>query len=148
VIAKELKNLGINVKALMMFDCVDRHAAYDAETIPNNVENVMHVIRDPAARSRMTFGNDGMTYISPTNYLPIRKFKCTHGGMGGCPWKVPDGGDPNDLVDEGSGEALFSPVRNGPVWEYTTNVSYAEDKAVSKIVRQHVDSFLRQYGFI
>ncbi|MEK7724960.1 MAG: hypothetical protein AAB336_11455 [Acidobacteriota bacterium] len=148
VIAKELKNLGINVKALMMFDCVDRHAAFDAEVIPNNVENVMHVIRDPAARSRMTFGNDGMSYTPPTIYQPIRKFMCTHGGMGGCPWQVPSGGNPTDFVDEGTGEALFSPVRNGPVWEYTTNVTYAQDAFVSTRVWSHCQSFLTQHGFI
>lgn len=148
VIAKELQKQNIKVTALMMFDCVDRHAAFDAEVIPANVENVCHVIRHPAARSRMTFGNDGMRYIPPTNYRPIKRYMCTHGGMGGCPWDVPEGGRESDLVDEGSGEAWFSPVRNGPVWEYTTNVTYAQDKSVSKDVWNDVYGFLTQYGFM
>ena len=148
VIAKELKKMGINVKALMMFDCVDRHLAYDAEVIPNNVENVLHVIRDPAARSRMTFGNDGLKYNHPTKYEPLRKFLCTHGGMGGTPWKVPDGGNIYDYVDEGTGEALLSPVRNGPVWEYHTNVTYAQDSVVSERVWDYAQPFLRAQGFL
>jgi hypothetical protein len=148
VIASELQKQNIKVKALMMFDCVDRHAAFDAETIPANVENVCHVIRHPAARSRATFGNDGMKYIPPTNYLPIKRYMCTHGGMGGCPWEVPPGGNENDFVDEGAGEAWFSPVRNGPVWEYHTNVTYAQDKNVSKTVWNDVYGYLTQYGFM
>ena len=149
VIATELQRQNINVKALMMFDCVDRHVAYDGEVVPNNVENVCHVIRNPAARSRMTFGNDGMRYRAPTNYVvPVRMFMCTHGGMGGCPWQVPSGGNVTDLVDEGTGEALFSPVRTGPVWEYTTNVTYEQDAAVSRDVWEHVQGFLTQHSFI
>ena len=148
VIAARLQQQNIKVKALMMFDCVDRHAAFDAEVVPANVENVCHVIRHPAARSRMTFGNDAMRYIPPTNYLPIKRYMCTHGGMGGCPWEVPPGGSESDFVDEGAGEAWFSPVRTGPVWEYHTNVTYAQDKAVSKEVWNDVYGFLTQYGFM
>jgi hypothetical protein len=149
VIAAELQRQNINVRALMMFDCVDRHVAYDAEVIPNNVENVMHVIRNPAARSRATFGNDGMRYRAPTNYIqPVRMFMCTHGGMGGCPWQVPEGGNPTDLVDEGFGEAYFSPERRGPVWEYSTNVTYEQDAAVSRDVWEHCQGFLTQHRFI
>lgn len=149
VIANELKNQGINVKALMMFDCVDRHVAYDCDTISNNVENVCHVVRDPLARSRMTFGNSGLNSTPPTNYVkPIKKFMCTHGGMGGCPWQVPTGGNPTDFVDEGAAEAWLSPDRFGPVWEYHTNVSYAQDAFVSKQVWAYVQGFLTQFGFI
>jgi hypothetical protein len=147
-IAKELKDRSINVRALMMFDCVDRHVAFDGDVIPNNVENVCHVTRNPAARSRMTFGNDGMSSIPPTNYLPIRQFICTHGGMGGTPWQVPPGGSPTDWVDEGSAEAWLSPDRHEPVWTYHTNVTYAQDAAVSRQVWEHVQGFLSQHGFI
>lgn len=149
VIASELQKQAINVRALMMFDCVDRHVAYDCDTITNNVENVCHVIRDPLARSRMTFGNSGLLSNPPTNYIkPIKKFMCTHGGMGGTPWTVPAGGSPTDFVDEGAGEAWFSPDRHEPVWEYHTNVTYAQDAFVSKQVWAHVKGFLSQHGFI
>ncbi len=148
VIARELALLKINVTALMMFDCVDRHVAYDGSVISNNVQNVRHVIRDPLARSRMTFGNSGLSYNSPTNYLPINKYMCTHGGMGGTPWQVPAGGSSTDYVDEGSAEAWLSPVRNGPVWDYHTNVTYAQDAFVSRTVWSDVEGFLGKYSFI
>lgn len=148
VIAKELQTQGVKVKALMMFDCVDRHVAYDGEAVPNNVENVCHVTRNPAARSRMTFGNDGLLSTPPTNYLPIVQFMCTHGGMGGTPWQVPAGGNQTDFVDEGAAEAWLSPDRHEPVWTYHTNVSYAQDAAVSRQVWDHVQSFLTQHSFI
>ncbi len=148
VIAKKLNDLNIKVKALMMFDCVDRHIAHDAAVIPDNVEFVCHVIRNPAARSRATFGNDGMQYNPrTTNYPQATMFMCTHGGMGGCPWPVPEGGDVNDFIDEGFAEDYFSPVRTGPVWNYHTNVTYAQDAAVSKQVWGHVQPFLNTHGF-
>jgi Thioesterase domain len=149
VIAQRLKDLNIQVKALMMFDCVDRHVAYDADVIPDNVEFVCHVIRNPAARSRATFGNDGMNYNPRTTNFPrATMFMCTHGGMGGVPWTVPAGGNPNDFIDEGTMEALASPVRNEPVWTYRTNVTYAQDAAESQRVWRHVQPFLNTHGFL
>lgn len=148
VIAQRLKDLNIKVRALMMFDCVDRHVAYDASVIPDNVEFVCHVIRNPAARSRATFGNDGMKYNPrTTNYPQATMYMCTHGGMGGCPWVIPKGGDANDLIDEGTAEALASPVRNEPFWTYKTNVTYAQDKAISRDVWTDVQPFLTTHGF-
>ena len=148
VIAKKLKELNIKVRALMMFDCVDRHIAHDADVIPDNVEYVCHVIRNPKARSRATFGNDGMRFNPrTTNFPQATMFMCTHGGMGGVPWKVPPGGNPNDFIDEGTLEALASPVRSEPVWTSTTQVTYAEDAAVSEMVWQHVQPFLLKHGF-
>ena len=148
MIAKRLKDLNIKVKALMMFDCVDRYMFGDAEVVPSNVENVCHVIRDPAARSRATFGNDGMKYIPPTIYEGPTMFMCTHGGMGGTPWDAKkDGKDPGDFIDEGFAEDFFSPARFGPVWLYHTNVTYAQDEAVSKRVWSFVQPFLQKHGY-
>lgn len=147
VIAKRLKTLGIAVRALMMFDCVDRHLAFDADTIPNNVQFVNHVIRNPAARSRMTFDNDGMKYTAPTVYPPAKKYMCTHGGMGGMPWKAPPGTPTTTLIDEGTLEALLSPTRHEPVWTYKTNVSYAQDDAVSRQIWRDVQPFLAKHRF-
>lgn len=146
-VAKELKKSNIPVRALMLFDCVDRHGFTDAETIPNNVGFVCHVIRNPAARSRMTFGNDGMRYVPPTVYPQATMFMCTHGGMGGTPWTVPAGKTPNDFIDEGTLEALMSPTRMEPVWTYRTNVTYAQDERVSREIWQFVQPFLRTHGF-
>lgn len=44
VIAQRLQRQNINVRAALLFDCVDRHLAYDASVIPNNVGFVHHVI--------------------------------------------------------------------------------------------------------
>ena len=150
VVAERLKRLNINVRALMMFDCVDRAGDIDAETIPANVANVCHVIRNPAARSRLSFGNDGMQHTPATNYPSATMFMCTHGGMGGTPWVAPPGTSPNTYINEGSLEAtaaLFSTYRTGAVWNYRTNVTYAQDKAVSNAVWNHVQPFLRTHGF-
>ena len=146
MIAKRLKDLNIPVKALMMFDCVDRYMFGDAEVVPSNVSFVCHVIRNPAARSRATFGNDGMKYIPPTVYEGPTMFMCTHGGMGGTPWSV-EGHNPGDFIDEGFAEDFFSPVRFGPVWLYHTNVTYAQDAAVSQQVWNFVQPFLLKHGF-
>ncbi len=149
VVAKKLKALNINVQALMMFDCVDRDMANDAEIVPDNVKFVRHVIRNPAAQSRATFGNDGMKYNpSTTNYPPAVMYMCTHGGMGGVPWNAEkDGKKPSDLIDEGAAEAWGSPVRRGPVWSYTTRVTYSNDKLVSDQVWAQCQNFLNTHGF-
>ncbi len=146
-VAQRLQSLKINVKALMLFDCVDRSADMDSGIIPNNVENVCHVIRNPATRSRATFSNSGMRFNAPTKYPPAVMFMCTHGGMGGTPWAVPKGGNMNEFIAEGSAEAWLSPVRNEPVWTYHTNVTYAQDVAVSATVWSHVQPFLIRNGF-
>lgn len=147
VIAKRLKDLEIPVKALMMFDCVDRHLAFDAEVVPNNVEFVNHVIRNPSGRSRATFGNDGMRYNPPTNYPVATMYMCTHGGMGGTPWAVPDDQTDSDFIDEGTLEALASPVRREPVWTYRTNITYAQDASVSQLIWSNVQPFLATHRF-
>lgn len=148
VIAKELKTQNINVKALMMFDCVDRHVAYDAEVIPNNVATVKHVIRDPASHSRRSFGNDGMKYNPPTNYLPYHKFMCTHGGMGGTPWLIPAGSSltPSDYIVEGQGENFIASPRLD-FWNDRTNITYAQDASVSEQVWANCQDFLRDQGY-
>ena len=147
VMAKELKKKGIQVRALLLFDCVDRQINMDASVIPNNVGFVQHVIRNPAARSRMTFGNDGLSYYPPTVFPVATMFMCTHGGMGGTPWDIPAGKNSHDFVDEGTAEALASPVRFGPFWNYHTNVTYEQDKTVSARVWQFVQPFILTHGY-
>ena len=148
MVAKDLKRMNIPVRALMMFDCVDRYIFGDAHVVPNNVGYVNHVIRNPATRSRATFGNDGLRYSPPTNYPTATMFMCTHGGMGGTPWDAKkDKKQPHDYIDEGGMEAFLSPVRHGPVWNYRTNVTYAMDAENSQRVWRHVQGFLRTHGF-
>lgn len=132
-IAAKLKKAKIPVKALLMFDCVDRHLVIDAEVIPNSVGFVMHVIRNPASASRESFSNDGMRYSPPTVYPNAYTFLCTHGGMGGTPWDV-TGHSQNDLIDEGFPDGM-------------TTITYAQDAKVSADVWSFVQPFIRQHGF-
>ena len=135
-LAKDLKRDGVSVRAMMLFDCVDRHIAIDADVIPDNVENVYHVVRNSATASRESFGNDGLRYYPTyTNYPPAVAFMCTHGGMGGTPWKMPQGGSPNDYIDEGIPDGI-------------TNVTYAQDASISADVWRHVQPFLLRHQFI
>ena len=70
-IAKKLQRKNLNVNAMLLFDCVDRHLFIDAEVIPNNVENVFHVVRSDASGSRESFGHDGLRF-RPTLRLAAR----------------------------------------------------------------------------
>lgn len=128
-----LKKANIPVKALLLFDCVDRHLFIDAEVIPNNVGYVMHVIRDPKSGSRESFSNDGMSYSPPTIYPNAYSFMCTHGGMGGTPWDM-TGHSANEIIDEGGIDGK-------------TNITYGNDKAVSEQVWSFVQSFIQTHGF-
>jgi hypothetical protein len=152
VIAKYLQNENIPVLALLMFDCVDRHLGYDAEYIPNNVENVFHVRRSPAAHSRLSFGNDGTKYSSPTKYEEKFYFG-THGAMGGTAWQPADGQSWGDYVDEGTGEAAANtPYFNAiqytiDVKNYKTNVTFNQDKAASSQIAKDIQPFSIKFGF-
>jgi hypothetical protein len=133
-LAKKLQNAGINVQAMLLFDCVDRHLFIDAEVIPNNVGFVHHVIRDPRSGSRESFSNDGLRYTPPTVYPAAYTFMCTHGGMGGCPWDA-TGHSPTELINEGGVDG-------------TTNITYADDALVSAEVWAFCQPFMRTHGFI
>jgi hypothetical protein len=139
VIAKRLKDQNIPVQAMLLFDCVDRHLAFDGDTIPDNVGHVLHVIRHPDSSSRESFGNDGMKYFpKKTKYEPIARFMCTHGGMGGCPWEIPAGASSGDFINEGMGAGGY---------DGATTITYAQDARVSAEVWTHCLPFMRQYRF-
>ncbi len=133
-LAKRLKDRNIDVEALLLFDCVDRHIGIDAEVIPNNVGYVMHVVRDPRAKSRESFGNDGLRYSAPTVFPNAYSFVCTHGGMGGTPWQPAVGTPMTDLIDEGFPDGK-------------TTITYAEDARVSARIWSFVQPFMRDHGF-
>ncbi len=134
-IAKKLKGASIDVRALLLFDCVDRHLFIDAEIIPNNVGYVMHVVRDPRSKSRGSFGNDGLQYTTPTIYPAPRPFLCTHGGMGGTPWQPEPKQPVTDLIKESFPDGQ-------------TTISFAEDARVSQLVWNFVQPFCSTHGFI
>ena len=134
VIAKYLKDDDIPVAALLMFDCVDRHVRYDFETIPDNVAKVLHLRRDAKAGSRESFGNDGTLHSSATDYKETF-YVCTHGGVGGTPWKLADGQDQRDFIDEGAPDGI-------------TNIRFYEDKIVSDRIWADVRPFITNNGFM
>lgn len=139
VIAQRLQRQNINVRAALLFDCVDRHGDYDAEVVPNNIQHVLHLIRNSAANSRHSFGNDAMSYRPPTKYEGPFMFMCTHGGMGGTPWARPADKQPGDLIDEGAIEQPYNA---------TTAISYDQDARVSGEVWTFCQGFIRTHGFM
>lgn len=145
VIADRLKQQNIPVAAMLLFDCVDRHLAFDGRRIPNNVEYVHHVRRDPASRSRQSFGNDGTAHTPPTIYTE-RFYMCTHGGMGGTPWKPKLGQSTSELIDEGYAEDALNAGLLGAFF-YKTNVTFAQDKSESQKIWVDVQPFIRTHGF-
>ncbi|HEY6400405.1 MAG TPA: hypothetical protein VI479_03285 [Blastocatellia bacterium] len=132
-IAKILERQNIDVKAMLLFDCVDRHAGIDAMVIPKNVGYVLHVLRAPESGSRGSFGNTARQYNSPTRYEEAI-FHCTHGGMGGVPWAAPAGQSQNDFI-----------VESWP--DGKTNVTYAQDTRGSERVWTYVKPFIGRHGF-
>lgn len=139
VVAQRLQRENVKVRAAMLFDCVDRHGDYDAEVVPNNVENILHVIRNPKANSRHSFGNDAMKYRMPTKYEGPFMYLCTHGGMGGTPWQKPYDKKLDDLIDEGASEEFYNE---------TTAITYRQDADVSKTIWNDCQIFLRNHGFV
>ena len=133
--AKVLQRKNIDVRAMLLFDCVDRHLLIDAEVIPNNVEYVFHVVRSPNSGSRETFSNDGLRYRPPTNYPAAYAFMCTHGGMGGKPWVIPAGVVSDEVVDEGGMDGK-------------TKITYAQDAKVSAEVWDFVQPFIQKHGYL
>ena len=73
------------VDYLVLFDAVDR-SFVDAQTIPENVLEVLHAKRDPKAQSREGFSNCGLSYHPSHTHYTLREFNATHGGLGGTPW--------------------------------------------------------------
>ncbi len=134
-IAKKLQRKNLNVSAMLLFDCVDRHLFIDAEVIPNNVENVFHVVRSDASGSRESFGHEGLRFRPPTHYPAAYAFMCTHGGMGGTPWIPAPGVSVDDIIDEGGVDGK-------------TNITYAQDARVSGEIWSFVQPFIQKYGYV
>jgi hypothetical protein len=87
-IAYQLKQDAIRVHAMLLFDAVDRSELPNShvDVVPSNVAKCYHARRDPKAGSREMFGNCATTAEVPGN-LATKFFMCTHGAMGGTPWK-------------------------------------------------------------
>lgn len=133
VIAKELKKAGIDVQAMILFDAVDRHVAYDGAVIPKNVANVLHLRRSSRSSSRESFGNDGTSYYSSSTKYEQAFFLCTHGAMGGTHWKD-DSKSGGTLIDEGGYDGM-------------TTITYDQDERMSGVVWTYARMFMGKHGF-
>jgi hypothetical protein len=152
-VARRLQREHIPVRALMLFDCVDRDLHIDTMRIPTNVGVVRHVMRSPASGSRESFKNSGLISSAPTKYLPREIFFCTHGGMGGCWWPPPKA---TTKLRVGRHGVTQQAVRAGTLTDFvvesfpdfSTNVTYGQDRAGSFQVWDAVQPFLIEEGFV
>ncbi len=134
VVADKLRILNIPVTAMLLFDSVDRHVAFDMPVVPNNVGEVLHLRRNPLSGSRGSFGNCGTQAVSPTRYGE-QFFVCTHGGMGGTFWQRGEH-QPDEKIFEGFPDNKM------------TNITYREDERVSGLVWKSAQGFISRYNFI
>lgn len=88
-----LRQLGIEVRYLGLFDAVDRDMSmdlpYSVSVVPANVQVCRHAIRDPKIGSRPWFGNTG-TQMDSRRDWQLAKFPGTHAAMGGFPLDTPE----------------------------------------------------------
>lgn len=128
-IAKWLKQDGIPVECLILFDPVDRSRVigegpygWRDSPIVDTVSNVIYAQRQTITKSRESFGNCGKKYQDRSKTkLVFNSFFCTHGGMGGTPWSEPKVG----FIDEGFPD-------------FGTQVTVAQDKLGSEKVQRWV----------
>jgi hypothetical protein len=101
---RQLQERNIGVDCLLMFDAVDRTGEVDGDLIPPNVRVCFHAIRDPMTLSRSWFGNCGRQRESLATGYNEKMFFCTHGALGGTPWK--EGHGVGGLIRESHGWLL------------------------------------------
>ncbi|MCC6536378.1 MAG: LysM peptidoglycan-binding domain-containing protein [Bryobacterales bacterium] len=84
-----LKDAGIDVDYLFLFDAVNMQVLLHTHRIPANVKCVFHAVREPYTRSRPFWGNCGRFCAdkSKTTYME-QFFFATHSGVGGVPWQI------------------------------------------------------------
>lgn len=132
-VAQRLAADGVRVKAMVLFDAVDRSFTIDTTEIPTNVDHVVYAQRDPHSGSRGSFSNCGTVWHSPTK-VDLKRFMGTHGAMGGVPWPVPQGGKNTDMVRESFPDGI-------------TKISFAQDKIAATQIWAWVKPRLDKFGF-
>ncbi len=159
VVARNLWRFDIRVEAVMLFDAVDRHALFDAYEVPPNVDHVLHVMRSAAGKTRESFSNAGTRqhWRGTGSDYDEAFYRCTHGGMGGTPFKLEEGQRPTDRIDEGTSPYLATTryqTRAG--WrtghrlasDGMTDVTFEQDRQIAGRVWHDVWPFLRAHDFI
>ena len=104
--ARLLRDKGVRVDALFLFDAVDRSIMLEASVIPKNVGVAYHALRDPTTSSRESFGNCGLRAEGGVE-LKMRWFYTTHGGMGGSPLGKTAVKKGTTVINEGIGAAWY-----------------------------------------
>lgn len=118
--ASWMKHFGYEVDAMFLFDAVDRSVPVSGSTISRNVKQVYHARRDPATKSRESFGNCGcLRENSARTRYELQFFHATHGALGGMPW-VPE--------SVPSGQRFIKEANGG-----LTNVTPVEDRMGSEL---------------
>lgn len=85
--ANILASKDIPVYALLLFDAVDRSITISNTAVPSGVKYCRHAVRGNTTNSRNSFGHVGLRTSSNVDYPHAVSFHCTHGAMGGTPWK-------------------------------------------------------------
>lgn len=85
--AQKLKQQGINVDFMALFDGVDMETGVNGYYVPSNVLHVRHAMRSPSGMSRPYWGHCGVLYDGPGPYEHMA-FYGTHAAVGGVPWKT------------------------------------------------------------
>jgi hypothetical protein len=135
------KNIGVD--CLMMFDAVDRTNDLDADLIPANVRVCFHAIRNPMTLSRAWFENCGRQRESGGTGYTEKMFFCTHGAVGGTPWKAGNG--VGGLIRESHGWILPTRENQGtPGFFGQTAVHPMHDSLGSQQVWNWSQNALRQ----
>jgi len=137
------------VEAMFLFDAVARSIELPfSQTIPSNVKNCYHAMRDDSAGSRRSFGHCGTVTEGGNTNFQKKAFYTTHGGMGGAPW-----GERglSDLTKDIQGNALLrarvlslSRIDEG-FPDGLTRVTIAQEKAGSDNVHAWMWPYLRSH---
>lgn len=131
MVAQRLHLRQIPVRAIVLFDCVDRAAGamLDSTQVSPNVQTLIHARRDDRAQSRPYFGHSA-SRVPPTTRHIHQDFYGTHGALGGARDR---GLPPGTLVSESGVD---------------TCVTAEQDEACEIEVWRWVEPELRRLGFI
>jgi len=119
-----LKEYGIAVEAMFLFDSVTRSPWLSGKTISSNVKNCYHAKRSSLARSRISFGNSPAVPEKGVKYDCANHFFTTHAGMGGTPWGP--GGLLKPVSPQGSPILFPSPTDIAAVMVYEFPDKFAD----------------------
>ncbi len=173
-IAKELQRYNIDVKAMLLFDPVDRDLALSTGRVPNNVKDALTIVRRPETGSWESFGyaidnidfNNTSRYQHSSNHSIVTIFG-THAAIGGVvgpkegyaavetrgQGKLYMGdasmADPYGISrDYVQAKAYFGQENDMHVKMLTSHVSFDDDLKARKLVKHEIKGFLSKHGYV